>query len=100
MSKIIPTLPTQGSQRLINVPGSTPNGGVNPKAGVPVMSGWKPHNAVAASGQQAGAPQETVATPKQGLPGQALPNPATAVPGEVGWTQEHENQFVVAGRDA
>jgi hypothetical protein len=102
MSKTIPTLPSQGKQTLLNVRGSTPTGGRTLQAGVPVMQSWNPHNAVAASGQQNAVPAETVSAPVGTIPGRDLPNPATAVPGEAGggWTQEHENPLVVAGRDA
>lgn len=97
MSKI-PTLPSAGSQRLINVPGSSPNGGVN-LAAQASMPGWPPHNPAQANGQRAGVPDATAPAPKQGLPGKALDFPATAVPGtaRAEWSQD---AFGVAGRSA
>jgi hypothetical protein len=101
MSKIIPSLPAQGKTTTLNLAGSTPVGGRN-VGGVPVMSGWNSHDSIAASGQQNAVPAETIPNHlRQGLPGQPLPMPATAVPGEAGWNQpQPQNPLVVAGRDA
>jgi hypothetical protein len=88
MSKIISTLPSAGSTKLLNVAGSNPTGGKNPMA-APVMPGWNPHDASRACGQQAGAPKETIAPPQNGIPGKTMPHPAEAAPA-----------FPTAGRDA
>jgi hypothetical protein len=89
MSKIIPTLPSQGKQTLLNVQGSTPTGGRTLQAGVPTQPGWNPHDAVAASGQRNGVPSEMVAAPQNTIPGEPMNHPAEAAPA-----------FPVAGRDA
>jgi hypothetical protein len=78
MSKI-PTLPSSGSQRSINIAGSNPNGGMNP-SGTTAMKGWNPHDAVAASGQLARVPDVGVAAPQNSIPGKPLHYPARSAP--------------------
>ena len=88
MSKTtIPSLPTSGNQRVINVAGSKPNGGVNlPSA---TMPGWNSHDPAAACGQAAGVPTVNVEAPAGEIPGQPLPFPARSAPATI----------QVAGRD-
>jgi hypothetical protein len=87
MSKMIPTFDASGSQKLINIPGSSPNGGLNLPS--PVQPGWNEHNAVIASGQMEGTPQESVGAPVGTIPGKEMNYPAKSAPATL----------EVAGRD-
>lgn len=78
MSKTIPTLPSGGSQRFINVPGTNPNGGLNlPPAAQP---GWPAQNAAEAAGQNSGVPDVTVQAPTGAIPGGVMNRPAESAP--------------------
>jgi len=87
MSKI-PTMDVSGSGKLINVAGSTPNGGRNLQQ-QPIQPGWNPHDAAQACGQMAGTPKESVTAPIGTIPGEPLPFPARSAPATI----------QVAGRD-
>ena len=88
MSKTIPSLPSGGSQRLINTPGSNPVGGINlpPAASMP---SWNRHDPIAAAGQNSAVPNVTVQPPAGAIPGKPMPRPTNS-----------EQAFPVAGRQA